>query len=366
VVFWVLLAVWIGPAKTSAHVPYLEDIDYPAETPFPVPQPIEKSRAFYGWFDSGSDIDAFAFAIPGPVRLFAQALVPVCQGYEDLLPWFAVVGPGLPQPQAQLPIDLPPGYGAVVVQNAEPWTPRKTFYEPFGDKWYFDGPVFDEIVSTPGLWYLYYWNPYGKSGDYVAVMGSKEIWDVEDILRALIYTPMIRKGQELHGECRVCPFVDNRVLEDGDQDGVGDVCDNCPDATNPDQFDGDRDGHGAGCDCDDRETGIHPGQLDVPGDGIDSNCFPRGCPGGAVETGSPCDDCFIATAAFGTEMAGKIHVLRTFRDRYLITNGPGRAFVDFYYRHSPSVAAWIRSSGALRTATRLVLYPLVGLAFLWL
>lgn len=94
--FWVLLAVWIGPAKTAAYVPYLEDIDYPAETPFPVPQPIEKSRAFYGWFDSGSDIDIFAFEITGPVRLFAQALVPVCQGYEDLLPWFAVVGPGLP------------------------------------------------------------------------------------------------------------------------------------------------------------------------------------------------------------------------------------------------------------------------------
>jgi len=72
VVFWVLLAVWIGPAKTSAHVPYLEDIDYPAETPFPVPQPIEKSRAFYGWFDSGSDIDAFAFEITGPGRAFVD------------------------------------------------------------------------------------------------------------------------------------------------------------------------------------------------------------------------------------------------------------------------------------------------------
>lgn len=363
---WIFLAGWTVPSKISAHVPYLEDIDFPAETPFSVPQPIEKSRAFYGWFDSGSDIDAFVFEIAEPIRLFAQALVPVCEGYEDLLPWFAVVGPGLPQPQSRLPFELPPGYGAVVVENAAPWTPRKTFYEPFGGKWYFDGPVFDRVVSTPGRWFLYYWNPYGKIGDYVAVVGSKEIWDIQDILRALLLTPLIRKGQELHCECRVCPFVDNRVLEDRDGDGVGDLCDNCPDLSNPEQFDGDRDGHGEVCDCDDTDPVIHPGQLDTPGDGVDSNCFPRGCTGGQVEPGSLCDDCFIATAAFGTEMAGKIHVLRAFRDRYLLKSGLGRAFVSFYYDHSPAIAERIRSSEALRRAVRVALYPLVGFALLWL
>lgn len=350
--------------NVSAHVPYLEDIDFPNETPFEVPEPLEKSRAFYAWFDTGSDIDAFAFEVKEPVRLFAQALVPVCQGYEDLLPWFAVVGPGLPEPRAELPFELPPGYGALVVENAEPWTPRRTFYEPFGNKWYFDGPVFEGVASTPGRWYLYYWNPYGRSGDYVAVLGSKEIWNLEDILRALVYTPMIREGQELHAECRVCPFVDSRVLEDRDQDGVGDICDNCPDLSNPDQFDGDRDGHGGQCDCDDSDPAIHPGQLDAPGDGIDTNCFPRGCPGGPVEAGSPCDTCFIATAAFGTKMAGKIHVLRAFRDRYLSGSAPGRALVSLYYRHSSGVAGWIRPSESLRAVARLLLYPLVGFAWL--
>ncbi len=365
-VLCIFLWSWIAAPTAFSHVPYLEDIDFPAESPFEVPQPLEKSRAFYAWFDTGSDIDVFAFEITEPVRLFAQALVPVCQGYEDLLPWFAVVGPGLPEPQTVLPFEVPPGYGALVVENAEPWTPRKTFYEPFGDKFYFEGPAFDGVVSTPGLWYLCFWTPYGKSGDYVAVLGSKEIWDLGDILRALVYTPMIRKGQELHAECRLCPFVDNRVLEDRDGDGVGDLCDNCPDLSNPDQFDADRDGHGEVCDCDDRDPAIHPGQLDTPADGIDSNCFPRGCPGGPVGIGSACDDCFIATAAFGTEMAGKVRVLRAFRDRYLLGSAPGRALVSFYYAHSPPVAAWVRSNGTIRAAMRLALYPLVGFAFLWL
>jgi hypothetical protein len=38
-------------------------------------------------------------------------------------------------------------------------------------------------------------------GDYVAVIGYKEIWYPSDILRALILTPYIRADKELHVEC---------------------------------------------------------------------------------------------------------------------------------------------------------------------
>jgi hypothetical protein len=286
-----------------AHVPYLEEMDTSPETPFEIPQPLDKSRAFYSWFETGGDIDVFVFQVTGPMRVFAQAIVPVCHGYEELLPWFAVVGPGLPVPDIPLPFELPAGYGAWVVQNEEPWTPRPAFFEPFGDKWYFDGPVFDEVVSTAGTWYLYYWSPYEVGGDYVAVVGPEEIWDASDILRAIIYTPMIRMGGELHIECLGCPFLDERVLEDSDEDGVPDPCDE--------------------------------------------------------------KECFVATAAFGTEMAGKIDVLRAFRDGRLLTNVPGRKFVDFYCEKGPPIAAAIRSEAWLRTAVRILLYPLIGFASLW-
>ncbi len=299
---WVLTAGFLFAQPAVAHVPYLEDTDYSPEAPFEIPEPLEKSRAFYSWLETGDDIDVFTFQVNEPVRLFAQAIVPVCQGYEELLPWFAVVGPDLPLPDVPLPFDLPPGYGAWVVQNEEPWTPRETFFEPFGDKWYFDGPVFDEVVSTQGTWYLYYWNPYGIAGDYSAIVGAAEIWDPSDILRAIVYTPMMRAGEELHIECLVCPFVDERVLNDSDGDGVPD----------------------------------------------------------------PCDEkrCFIATAAFGTELSGKIETLRSFRDRYLLTNRPGRSLVAFYNEHSPAIAEVVRSEGWLRTAVRILLMPLIGFASL--
>mgnify|MGYP000899857751 CR=1 FL=1 len=69
--------------------------------------------------------------------------------------------------------------------------------------------------------------------------------------------------------------------------------------------------------------------------------------------------CFIATAAFGSSLAPEISVLREFRDRYLLTNGPGQAFVSWYYRVSPPVAALIAEHETLKAAVRWGLTPVV-------
>jgi hypothetical protein len=70
-------------------------------------------------------------------------------------------------------------------------------------------------------------------------------------------------------------------------------------------------------------------------------------------------DCFIATAAWGSWMDPHVVSLRDFRDRVLMPNAPGRAFVALYYRHSPAVAGFIGRHAALRAATRAALAPVV-------
>jgi hypothetical protein len=51
--------------------------------------------------------------------------------------------------------------------------------------------------------------------------------------------------------------------------------------------------------------------------------------------------------------------LREFRDRHLLTHASGRAFVEFYYRHSPALAEKIRANEGARAAARYVLWPVV-------
>ena len=69
--------------------------------------------------------------------------------------------------------------------------------------------------------------------------------------------------------------------------------------------------------------------------------------------------CFIATAAYGSWLAPEVETLRNFRDRYLITNEPGRWFVASYYEYSPPVAKVIESSATLASLTRVALSPVV-------
>lgn len=76
-------------------------------------------------------------------------------------------------------------------------------------------------------------------------------------------------------------------------------------------------------------------------------------------------ECFIATAAYGTESATQLQVLRDFRDEVLLASPEGRDYVAFYYAVSPDVARYIAEREWLRFVVREAVVDPIVAAISW-
>jgi len=72
--------------------------------------------------------------------------------------------------------------------------------------------------------------------------------------------------------------------------------------------------------------------------------------------------CFIATAVYGSSWEEHVVTLRQFREKWLLSNSPGKCFVEIYYSLSPPLAEAIADRPWARTISRLALTPVVVLA----
>ncbi len=74
--------------------------------------------------------------------------------------------------------------------------------------------------------------------------------------------------------------------------------------------------------------------------------------------------CLIATAAYGTELAPQVQLLREIRDNTVLQTQSGSAFMDsfnsFYYSFSPSIADLERQNPVFREAVKMAVTPLIS------
>jgi len=73
--------------------------------------------------------------------------------------------------------------------------------------------------------------------------------------------------------------------------------------------------------------------------------------------------CLIATAAFGSELAPQVQMLREIRDNAVLGTLSGTAFMtgfnEFYYSFSPTIADWERENPIFQDAVRITITPLL-------
>ncbi len=79
--------------------------------------------------------------------------------------------------------------------------------------------------------------------------------------------------------------------------------------------------------------------------------------GGQEEGGMT--DCFVATAAWGSQSAGAVLELRALRDKWLLSNEGGKALVSLYYDQGPEAALVLANHDWMRPLARLLLIPSV-------
>lgn len=72
--------------------------------------------------------------------------------------------------------------------------------------------------------------------------------------------------------------------------------------------------------------------------------------------------CFIATATYGSPLAGEVRTLYEFRDAILLKSEAGRKFVSLYYRLSPALSRQIERHEILKKISAIILKPVILLA----
>jgi glucose/arabinose dehydrogenase len=74
--------------------------------------------------------------------------------------------------------------------------------------------------------------------------------------------------------------------------------------------------------------------------------------------------CLIATAAYGTELAPQIQLLRELRDNQLLKTDSGTSFMNsfnsFYYSFSPAIADYERENPIFREAVKIMITPMIS------
>jgi hypothetical protein len=133
------------------------------------------SYALYGEFQSPTDVFETQMVLERPLAIPIEVLVPRRDNLETHRPIFAIVGPGLPQPnddeRALLPRPVPEGFGVVIGDDDR--RDREVIFESFTRRVFWtNGPT--AYVLPAGDVRIWIWSPSATTGKFVLGLGVEE------------------------------------------------------------------------------------------------------------------------------------------------------------------------------------------------
>ncbi len=177
------LPLLLPPRPAHAEIPILESNaaggDYGG---FDRPQIIPNARIMYfvmGRLQSDDDIDVVTFDYKAGERIKGVAYIPVNDDLRNFAPSVALIGPGLPKPDAPLPFKLPPGMGAVLSTTDL----ESTYFDIFTQINFYPRATVEALAVENGTHYMVVYGKATGSARYALDIGIEETYAPDVLAR---------------------------------------------------------------------------------------------------------------------------------------------------------------------------------------
>jgi len=172
---WFLVAVVavlaFVPAAAWAHSPQYPEGNHSLETAYQI-KDAAKSWAIYTALEHPDKGDYYKSTVSKGDKIQISLITPNRPSSSGFMPSFALLVPGLTQ-NDKVPayIEVPAGYGAIVVAGSNP---EEATYEPFSPAWFYELANLTMNAPTDGTYYMVVFDDNHKTGNYGLPVGYIE------------------------------------------------------------------------------------------------------------------------------------------------------------------------------------------------
>jgi hypothetical protein len=177
-----------------AHSPVFPDGNHNPVDAYQINDPA-KSWAIYTALEHLDKGDYYKFTVSQGDKIEIALVVSDDPSISGFFPSFALLVPGLAQSDS-VPsyIEVPSGYGAIVVNGNDP---GKASYEPFSPGWLYELADLTTNAPTDGIYYVVVYDNAHKTGNYGLPVGYVEEWTPKEwiLIPYNVHSTYVWEGQ---------------------------------------------------------------------------------------------------------------------------------------------------------------------------